>query len=482
METPRTIPNSKQNLWRDLGEIATAHVLMLRDAGINEDAVLAALLTALDGVSRNPGSGEDLRLADLVARFDERVDALTPAGVVGTVSVARGRIDTTATLVRLGLRRESVALARSLVHLQRTVIDLAGQHAATTMPALISGRPAQATTLGHHLGGVIAPLGRAAERLRLSLESLNQSPLGAVALAGTSLPIERERTADLLGFTGPADNTFDAVVAVDHVVEISQVAAAIVHPVRRFTAELGAWLRTNPTSFRLADDWTVREPGMPQFVRPIGLDRLLADADAVAANAASCERVAAALAYEPPGEALDEIALAATAAVQTATALVSRLADLLASGLEINRAYLANIAGKGHTTTSDLAIFLMETEGLDPVSAANIATMTVNRAIADEIEASGINTQMIDASALLVIGRELAVEFEAISRYLAPRRFLERRTATGTPAPARTREYLGREKERLGGHNGWLAQFERRIDLADRERERLVSEALAAVD
>jgi hypothetical protein len=82
----------------------------------------------------------------------------------------------------------------------------------------------------------------------------------------------------------------------------------------------------------------------------------------------------------------------------------------------------------------------------------------------------------------MVIGRELAVEFEAISRYLAPRRFLERRTSTGTPAPARTREYLGREEQLLGSHDAWLAALGRRIDSAVRERERLAAEALANVD
>ena len=237
MSENRTTRPSKPDPWRDLGEIATAHVIMLRDVGIIEDAVLAALLTALDGVSRNPPSGEDGSLADLAARFDERVDALTPAGVVGTVSVARSRFDTTATLVRQGLRRESISLARSLSDLRRTVIDLAGQHAATTMPAMVAGRPAQATTLGHYLGGLAGPIGRASGRLQLALEGLNKSPLGAVAMAGTSLPIERERTAELLGFDGPVDNTFDAVVSVDHIIAASQAAAAIVHPVRRFMSE-----------------------------------------------------------------------------------------------------------------------------------------------------------------------------------------------------------------------------------------------------
>ncbi len=232
----------------------------------------------------------------------------------------------------------------------------------------------------------------------------------------------------------------------------------------------------------MTDAWTVREPGLPQFVNPTGLDRLIANAESAAASATACERAAAALGYEPPGQTLDAIALAAVSAVRMATAVMSETNDLLTTGLEVNRAYLANVAGKGHTTTSDLSIFLMETEGLDPVSAANIAAMAVNRAIADEIEASGINTQMIDAAALMVIGRELAVEFEAISRYLAPRRFLERRTSTGTPSPARTREYLGREEELLSTHDSWLAALQRRIESADRERERLVAEALASVE
>ncbi len=155
--------------------------------------------------------------------------------------------------------------------------------------------------------------------------------------------------------------------------------------------------------------------------------------------------------------------------------------ELLRDGLEINRAYLANTAGRNHTTSSDLAILLMEAEGLDPAAAANIAAMTVNRAIADGIEASGITSQMIDASALLIIGRELAVEFEAISRYLAPRRFLERRTATGSPSPARTREYLGREQTRLVTDEAWIAAVSGRIEDAAAERERLAREAIVDV-
>jgi len=469
--------SEETGLWRDLGAIATAHVLMLRDVSVIDDPVLAAVLTALDGVSRGEAAHGEA-IVDAVARFDARVDALTPAGAVGTVSVGRGRADTAATVVRLAARRDATALAAGAVTVRRTLIELAGRHAATTMPAYIAGRPAQATTFGHYLGGVIAPFARAVARLHLALEDIDRCPLGAVALASTSLPVDRERVAALLGFGGIADNTFDAVIAVDPLVAAAQAAAAIVTPIGRLVEEFRAWLRSDATSLGLDERWTGHEPGLPQMVLPVGLDRIAALAATVLAASAACERSAASITYEPPGYRLDDVARSCGLAMRTAQTVVEHLNAVVRDGLEINRAYLANTAGRGHTTSSDLAIFLMEAEGLDPAAAANIAAMTVNRAVAEGIEASGITTQMIDASALMVIGREIAVEFEAISRYLAPRRFLERRTATGSPSPARTREYLGREERLLSSHVVWLLNVTDRIRNATTERERLVRETI----
>lgn len=479
MTDPSSASIIASELWRDLGDIVTAHVVMLRDTGIVDDPVLAALLTAIDGVSRGAQEADKDGIVGLIARFDERVDALTPAGAVGTGTVGRGRADTAAALVRLALRWDALALGQSVVGLRRTLIDLAGQHAATTMPAVSSGRPAQATTFGHFLGGVISPLGRATTRLNAAIDDLNRGPLGAVALASSSLPIDRERAAELLGFDSPVDNTFDAVIAVDHLVAVGQAASAVALPIRRLLVELGLWLRTDPSSLRLDDRWTRRDPGLPQLASPVGLDRIVAAASAAISHAAAGGRVADSLGYEPVGPELDVIFISTLTSVRDATGMVDATDALLREGLDVNRAYLANMAGRGHTTSSDLAIFLMEAEGLDPAAAANIAAMTINRAIADEIEASGITTQMIDASALLVIGRELAVEFEAISRYLAPRRFLERRTATGSPSPARTREYLGREERLLDEQHAWLGSLERRIAAASSERDRIVRDALA---
>src|SRR5690606_645642 len=108
---------------------------------------------------------------------------------------------------------------------RRALIQFAGEHVFTLMPAHASGLPVQPTSLAHFLGGVIAPLGRSVTNLRAAYQSVNQSPLGAGWLASTGLPVDRERIADLLGFEGLVVNTFDAVAAVDYLALTVGVAA-----------------------------------------------------------------------------------------------------------------------------------------------------------------------------------------------------------------------------------------------------------------
>jgi argininosuccinate lyase len=148
----------------------------------------------------------------------------------------------------------------------------------------------------------------------------------------------------------------------------------------------------------------------------------------------------------------------------------------------VNRAYLANRAGRDHTTSSDLADFLMLEEGLGPGSARNIALMTVRQAMSQGIEASGITPALIDSHALLVIGRELGVEAEAIGRALAPRRFLEKRTAPGGPAPDATRDYLDLERAMLLADDRWVTETNNHLARVDTTLDELVAELVANVD
>jgi argininosuccinate lyase len=401
-------------------------------------------------------------------------------GVSGTARVGRAIPDTVATVIRLILRERLIAFGEALATTRRTALDLAAAHVTTLMPVYIGGQPAQPSNFGHVLGGLIAPLGRAGSRISSVYAEINRSPLGAGTLASTGMAIERERSADLLGFDGVANNTFDAVAATDHLVAVGDLVATVANVVGRFVSELLIWRRTDPSSFRLTSDWTAETVDLPQLHHPIRLEALRDRTRGVGATADSLRRSASDTPYGPIAWQGSEMLTSLETCLDEGIAILSETTALFGPGLEINRAYLANRAGRNHTTSSDLADFLMIEEQLDPETAQTIAARTIARIVAEGIEVSGITPEIIDGAALLVIGRELKVEFETISRYLAPRRFLERRTATGSPSAPATRAYLDQEVIRLGTDQRWLTGTRERLNTVDRSLRQAIDEAHAA--
>jgi argininosuccinate lyase len=469
--------------WDAIGEAATAHVLMLREAAVLDDAIVGRLLDPLDAVRRGdpPDISEAPGLNALSGVFDERVEALSPPGPGGAAAVGRGRNDIGAAAMRIVLRQRLLAFEAVLEAVRRALLDMANAHVFTLMPAFASSRPIQPTTLAHFLGGTIGPLGRAASRLHAAWAETNRSPLGAGALASTGLPIDREIASALLGFDGPIANTFDAVAAVDLFPAAAAPAGFAAGALRRLLTEFLRWLRTEPGSLRLAETWLGRsDAALPGWQAPERLERLIVEARQIEDDAIETGRLAREADYGPTGPTADTAYLLVAGMLTRAADVCADIIDLVSSGLEINRAYLANRAGRDHTTSGELADFLMAEEGLDPASARSIAQIVVRRAQEQGLEGSGINPQMIDAAALVVIGREVGVEIERLGGFLAPRRFLERRTATGGPAPAATRDYLELERTRLLADERWRADAAGRIERAAAERARLSAEIAAA--
>jgi argininosuccinate lyase len=448
-----------------------AHVATLQESVVIDAEASAALMSAIDRVS--PDRERSGSLVEVLAAFDERLEALSPPAVAGAASVGRSTAEVIAAAVRLILRDDLVAFGEQLDWLRAALIDMAGTHAVSLMPALSGGQAAQPTTFGHYLGGVIGPLGRAAERLRTAFSVINMSPLGAGALAGVAVELDRSRPAELLAFDSRLDNTFDAVAAVDQFLALSDVVGATAAAVGRFLYDILAWLRKEPECFRLDSDWISSQPGVPQLQAPVALIDLAFMAKSIVREAETLRSLAGSLPYEPVVVEAEQLLARAVALVGHGIELSRRAERLIASGLDVNRALLANRAGKSFSTISDLADFLMIEEQLDPATARNLASLTLARAKEQGLEASGITAELIDSAALLVIGREVKVEFEAISRYLAPRRFIERRAGQGGPAPDATRAYLDRERRRLDADARWRRETQERFSAAMRELEGL---------
>jgi argininosuccinate lyase len=469
-------------MWEAIGRGLAAHAVMLRDADIVDDSIAASLLTAIDSARRGAPPDAPGSLA-LVAAFDDRVDSLVAAGAAGAIRIARARHDLAATAQRLVLRKRALALAAALDTSRSALADLAESHVFTLMAVWSGSNSLQPTNFAHFLTGTIAPLTRSARRLQAVYEELDRSPLGSAALAGPGLPVDRDETSDLLGSEGPVESTFDALSAVDHLVAAGDAAAASVTPVRRLAGELMLWLRTEPQALRLADELLAApDANLPHFRPPALLERLAADARQVESDATAIASMTRDIPYGPVGEMGDRAAEIAGSALSRATATNETFAMVVGDGgpIEINRAWLARNAGHALVTSGDLADFFMAEEALDPAAAREIAALTASRARQEGLEASGITPAMIDAAALLVIGRELGIEIERLGAYLAPRRFIEKRTVLGGPAAPAVREYLSLERSRLEADRRWLEEKRRRIALAAENLEIRTHEVLSA--
>lgn len=473
-------PEWQREMWAAIGQGLTAHAVMLRDASILDEASVAAILSTIDSVSRGapPATGGSLAL---VAAFDERFDSLIAAGNAGAGRIGRGRHDLAAEAQRLVLREKVLQLLTALHAARLALIDMAESHVFTLLPVWSGSSLLQPTNLAHFLSGTIAPLARANSRLHAALDTLDHAPLGAGALAGPGMPVDRDETADLLGHLGPVDSTFDAVSATDYLVTVAQAAAALVAPMRSMLGELLLWLRMEPEALHVADE--LRAPAdanLPHFRPPVALERLMDDAAEVGQHASGVASAAAALPYGPPGESLDSVIANAYRALEVAAAVTQAFTMMVSGPIEFNRAWLARSAGRGLTTAAELGDFLMAEEGLPPASARDIAALTAQRTQAEGLEASAITPAMIDAAALLVIGRELGIEIERLGSFLAPRRFIEKRAMLGGPAPAAVREYLSLERARLGKDQLWLEERQRRIAQAQENLQIRSHEILAA--
>ncbi|HEX5539907.1 MAG TPA: argininosuccinate lyase, partial [Methylophilaceae bacterium] len=223
------------------GSLAHAH--MLGAQGIISKSDVADIERGLNEILQEIRSGKFewlLDLEDVHLNIEKRLtDKVGDAGK--RLHTGRSRNDQVATDIRLWLRAVSDDAIAGIRKLQASILDLAEQHAATVMPGFTHLQVAQPVTFGHHLLAYFEMLQRDAGRFADARKRINQLPLGAAALAGTSYPIDREMVAKELGFDGICRNSLDAVSDRDFAIEFTAAAALVMTHLSRFSEELILW-------------------------------------------------------------------------------------------------------------------------------------------------------------------------------------------------------------------------------------------------
>jgi argininosuccinate lyase len=247
-----------------------AHATMLTHCGILTEQERDDIISGLTQIAEEIVNGEfvwSIKQEDVHMNIEARLTDLI--GIAGKkLHTGRSRNDQVATDIRLYLRSEIKQITHQLTRLQIAILDLAEQHADTIMPGFTHLQVAQPITFGHHLMAWFEMLSRDQERLQDCCKRINIMPLGAAALAGTSYPIDRTMTAELLGFSRPSANSLDSVSDRDFAIEFTAAGSIIMMHLSRFSEELILWSSAQFDFIEMPDAFCTGSSIMPQKKNP----------------------------------------------------------------------------------------------------------------------------------------------------------------------------------------------------------------------
>jgi len=418
-----------------------AHAAMLQKTGVITSRDAEAIATGLDAIAQEMAAGtfpfreefEDIHM-NVEARLRELIG---PAA--GRLHTARSRNDQVALDFRLWVREACDRTGAQIRALQKALVAKAEAHAATLMPGFTHLQPAQPVTFGHHLMAYVEMFGRDASRFADARARMNESPLGAAALAGSPFPIDRHQTAQALGFARPAANSLDAVADRDFALEALAAASICAIHLSRLAEEIVIWMTPQFGFVRLSDAFTTGSSIMPQKKNPDAAELVRAKAGRLlgAFTQLAVVMKGLPLTYSkdmqedkvPTFEAFDALELSLSAMAGMATDLEPVVENM------------AKAAGAGFSTATDLADWLVRELDLPFRDAHHITGAAVKRA--ESLGCGLADLPLADLQAL-----EPRID-DGVYKVLTPQASVASRTSYGGTAPDQVRSQIQRWKEIL---------------------------------
>ena len=418
-----------------------AHARMLADTGIISKSDVKTIVKGLEAVNREIADDRfvwSAALEDVHMNVENRLRE-TVGEAAGRLHTARSRNDQVATDFRLYIRDTIDGFDAALAELQLELARKADAHASVVMPGFTHLQPAQPVTFGHHLLAYVEMLGRDRSRFSDARRRLNECPLGAAALAGTSFPIDRKATAAALDFDRPTANSLDSVSDRDFVLETLSAASLCAMHLSRFAEEIVIWSTPQFGFIHLSDAWTTGSSIMPQKRNPDAAELVRARVGRVAGAFQSLLLVMKGLplAYSKDMQEDKEVTFDALDSFATALAAMAGMVK----DLEPNPERMHAAAGAGFSTATDLADWLVRELGL-PFRDAHHATGT----IVAEAERRDIGLEDLDLKDLQKIEPRIT---KAVFSVLSVEKSVASRVSYGGTAPQNVRKMARQWIKRL---------------------------------
>jgi argininosuccinate lyase len=418
-----------------------AHAMMLARQGIISDDDAASIGQGLDTIASEIAAGTftfSRALEDIHMNIESRLKELIgePAGRLHT---ARSRNDQVATDFKLWVRDAIDEIDRQLQALMRALAQTAERHADTVMPGFTHLQSAQPITFGHHCLAYVEMLARDRGRFSDTRDRLNESPLGAAALAGTAFPIDRHMTAKAMGFDRPAANSLDAVSDRDFALEALAATSICAVHLSRLAEELVIWSTAQFGFIRLSDKFSTGSSIMPQKRNPDAAELVRAKAGRIigSLNAVLIVMKGLPLAYskdmqEDKVQLFDALpSLSLSLAVMTG----------MIGDMKPDVGAMQAAAGAGFSTATDLADWLVREAGL-PFRDAHHAT---GRIVAEAAE-RGISLEDVPLDVMQAVNPAIT---DAVYSVLSVQASVNSRTSFGGTAPDNVRAAAAAWLEKL---------------------------------
>jgi argininosuccinate lyase len=461
--------DAKANFLSPLMALHYAHLVMLVERGIVSAHDAHAIRVALDAISEDEVRkvAYDGTYEDLFFYIDHLIIAACGADVAGRLHTARSRNDIAMTMYRMRQRECLLDLFEAALDLRLSLLGLVARHHETVFAVHTHTQRAQPTTVAHYLLAVVEQLERDAIRLKGAYARTNVNPLGACAITGTGFAIERQLTADLLGFSAPTVNTYGSIATVDYLLESASAAMVLVTGMGRFVQDLLLWSTSEFDYVRLGGGFVQGSSIMPQKRNPVALEH----ARVIGSKAlGQAQAVVTAVHNTPFGDindTEDDLQPLVFAMFKDTLRAVRIVAAALRTA-QFDAASLEARAGDGWTTLTELADTLVREQGIAFSAAHAISQQFV--AARQEDPARSLSSILTEASAR-VLQRPLSYSDDALAKILSPRHFVEVRRTLGGPAPDETRRAAAVSARLLDLDREWLTDARTALAAADRRRQ-----------
>jgi argininosuccinate lyase len=463
--------NARRELLPAMLVANKAHLIMLVERDLIPRRDANAIMGAIAGldVARLQAYSYTGEFEDLFFHVENLI-AESAGEAAGNLHLARSRNDLGVAMYRIVLRDKLLRAESSLLEVQGVLLAVAYEHRQTVMPAHTHTQQAQPTTLAHYLVAVYDSLTRDLRRFAAAFENCNRSPLGAAALTTSGFAVDRHRVAELLAFDGLVENSYDAIGGADYLGEVATTLGLSFLGLGRFVNDLLLWSTQEFGALRVADPYVQVSSIMPQKRNPVSLEHVRS---LLSAGVGDTDTVLTMLHNTPFGDVVDaedDLQPYLWRALETADG-VYRLLAAVTGTMEVNGELLLERARSGYSTVTELADTLVRERGVSFKDAHAIISSVVRLAESEGVGVGGISPGSVDRVAEGVVGRQLGLEEDLISRALDPVRFVEIRTLPGGPAP---REVTRMLDERRATHV-------RAVSL-HRERAEKIGERLRELD